>query len=123
MTVIARLALVLVAQLLWIQTASAKDDFLPPEQAYRYTARVEGDRVIVAWNIGVQDDDLVRQGISRVVQSCSEFAAALRSAIHQSAQIRWLGRVPDINWILCLAVLCERPARRQGRSTRAVIFK
>ena len=51
MTVIARLALVLVAQLLWIQTASAKDDFLPPEQAYRYTARVEGDRVIVAWNI------------------------------------------------------------------------
>ena len=51
MTVIARLALVLLAQLLFLQAASAKDDFLPPDQAYRYTARVEGDRVIVAWNI------------------------------------------------------------------------
>jgi thiol:disulfide interchange protein DsbD len=51
MTVIARLALVLLAQLLFIQAASAKDDFLPPDRAYRYTTRVEGDRVVVAWNI------------------------------------------------------------------------
>jgi thioredoxin:protein disulfide reductase len=51
MTVIARLAVLLVAQLLFIQAASAKDDFLPPERAYRYTTHVEGDRVIVAWDI------------------------------------------------------------------------
>jgi thiol:disulfide interchange protein DsbD len=51
MTVIARLAWVLLAQLLFLQAASAKDDFLPPEQAYRYTTRVEGDRVIVAYTI------------------------------------------------------------------------
>ena len=31
--------------------ASAKDDFLRPDVAYRYATRVEGDRVIVAWNI------------------------------------------------------------------------
>ena len=42
---------VLLAQLLLIPAASAKDDFLPPEQAYRYTTRVEGDRVIVTWTI------------------------------------------------------------------------
>jgi thiol:disulfide interchange protein DsbD len=29
----------------------AKDDFLPPEQAYRYSTRVEGDQLIVSWNI------------------------------------------------------------------------
>lgn len=29
----------------------AKDDFLPPEQAYRYATRVEGDRLIVSWKI------------------------------------------------------------------------
>jgi thiol:disulfide interchange protein DsbD len=51
MTVIARLVLVLLVQLLFIQAASAKDDFLPPERAYRYTTRVEGDRVIVAWDL------------------------------------------------------------------------
>lgn len=51
MTVIARLALVLLAQLLLIQGASAKDDFLSPDRAYRYTTRVEDDRVIVAWDI------------------------------------------------------------------------
>ena len=51
MIVIARLALVLLAQLLFIQAVSAKDEFLPPERAYRYTTRVEGDRLIVAWNI------------------------------------------------------------------------
>ena len=54
MTVLSRLwvtGVVLLAQLLLIGPASAKDDFLPPERAYRYTTRVEGDRVIVAWNI------------------------------------------------------------------------
>lgn len=29
----------------------AKDDFLPPERAYRYSARVEGDQLIVTWKI------------------------------------------------------------------------
>jgi thiol:disulfide interchange protein DsbD len=54
MTVLSKLwatGVVLLAQLLLIPAASAKDDFLPPERAYRYTTRVEGDRVIVAWNI------------------------------------------------------------------------
>ena len=54
MTVPSRLwvtGVVLLAQLLLVGTASAKDDFLPPERAYRYTTRVEGDRVIVAWDI------------------------------------------------------------------------
>jgi thioredoxin:protein disulfide reductase len=41
----------LLAQLLLIPAASAKDEFLPPERAYRYTTRVEGDRVIVAWTV------------------------------------------------------------------------
>lgn len=31
--------------------ASAKDEFLPPEQAYRYSARVAGDQLIVSWQI------------------------------------------------------------------------
>src|SRR5262245_22033834 len=31
--------------------AWAKDDFLKPEQAYRYSTRVDGDRLIVSWNI------------------------------------------------------------------------
>ena len=51
MTVIARLAWLLLAQVLLLPAASAKDDFLPPERAYRYTTRVEGDRVVVAWDI------------------------------------------------------------------------
>jgi thioredoxin:protein disulfide reductase len=54
MTVLSKLwatGVVLLAQLLLIPAASAKDDFLPPERAYRYTTRVEGDRLIVAWNI------------------------------------------------------------------------
>jgi thiol:disulfide interchange protein DsbD len=41
----------LLAQLLLIPAAGAKDEFLPPERAYRYTTRVEGDRVIVAWTV------------------------------------------------------------------------
>lgn len=31
--------------------AHAKDDFLPPEKAYRYSTKVEGDRLIVTWKI------------------------------------------------------------------------
>ena len=31
--------------------AVAKEDFLPPEQAYRYSARIENDRLIVTWKI------------------------------------------------------------------------
>jgi thiol:disulfide interchange protein DsbD len=42
---------VLLAQLAFIAAASAKDEFLPPERAYRYTTRVEGDRVIIAWTV------------------------------------------------------------------------
>ncbi|MBL8268672.1 protein-disulfide reductase DsbD [Steroidobacter sp.] len=34
-----------------IQSAWAKDDFLPPEQAYRYTVKAEGDHVVVSWKI------------------------------------------------------------------------
>ncbi len=43
--------LALLACLPLIHSAGAKDDFLPPAQAYRYSTRVEGDRVIVAWTI------------------------------------------------------------------------
>ena len=31
--------------------AHAADDFLPPQQAYKYTARVQGDQLIVNWKI------------------------------------------------------------------------
>jgi thiol:disulfide interchange protein DsbD len=31
--------------------AQAKDDFLSPDKAYRYTTRVEGERLIVSWDI------------------------------------------------------------------------
>lgn len=41
----------LLAAVLLIQSAQAKDDFLSPDKAYRYTTRVEGDRLIVAWDI------------------------------------------------------------------------
>lgn len=43
--VIALAAIVLPAHL-W-----AKDEFLPPEQAYRYSTRVEGDQLIVTWKV------------------------------------------------------------------------
>lgn len=32
-------------------SASAKDDFLKPEDAYRYSTRVEGDQLVVSWTI------------------------------------------------------------------------
>src|SRR5690606_7259889 len=31
--------------------AGAADDFLPPQQAYKYTTRIESARLIVSWNI------------------------------------------------------------------------
>jgi thioredoxin:protein disulfide reductase len=51
MKMIGRLVLVVLAQLLLIGAVSAKDDFLSPDKAYRYTTRVEGDRLIVSWDI------------------------------------------------------------------------
>jgi thioredoxin:protein disulfide reductase len=47
---LARLLLILSAIALPAQLW-AKDDFLPPEQAYRYSTRVQGDQLIVTWNI------------------------------------------------------------------------
>lgn len=48
-------ALLLMLCAVWSSTfatvALAKDDFLPPEQAYRYSTRVEGDQLIVSWKI------------------------------------------------------------------------
>lgn len=35
----------------WAVPAGAADDFLPPQQAYRYATRVEGDQLIVTWTI------------------------------------------------------------------------
>lgn len=31
--------------------AAARQDFLPPEQAYRYTVEAEADRIVVHWNV------------------------------------------------------------------------
>jgi thiol:disulfide interchange protein DsbD len=47
-TVLLSLAIVLfaIARPTW-----AKDDFLPPEQAYRYTVAAEGDRIVVRWQV------------------------------------------------------------------------
>lgn len=37
---------------LWaLPAAHARDEFLPPEQAYRYSTRIDGDRLIVTWKI------------------------------------------------------------------------
>ena len=35
----------------WSATSLAKDEFLPPEQAYKYSTRVDGDQLIVTWRI------------------------------------------------------------------------
>lgn len=54
---VARLAPACLAALAWLalpallQPAWAKEDFLPPEQAYRYTVKAEGDRVVVNWKV------------------------------------------------------------------------
>ncbi|WP_116808273.1 protein-disulfide reductase DsbD [Steroidobacter cummioxidans] len=42
------------AALAWLalaQPALAKDDFLPPQQAYRYTIDAAGDRIVVRWQV------------------------------------------------------------------------
>ena len=44
------------AALAWLGVLSAlpalaKDDFLPPDQAYRYTVEAEGDRLVVSWKV------------------------------------------------------------------------
>lgn len=52
--IMARFAAALSTALAWLalwQPALAKDDFLPPEQAYRYTVKAEGDKVTVVWKI------------------------------------------------------------------------
>lgn len=46
-----RMAAVVLATLCFARFADAKDDFLPPERAYEYATRVEGDRLIVSWKI------------------------------------------------------------------------
>lgn len=46
-----RLAIAALAWLCLGSPAQAKGEFLPPEQAYRYTARIEGERLVVTWNI------------------------------------------------------------------------
>jgi thioredoxin:protein disulfide reductase len=52
---VARLLLALLAGLAWliggIQPAAAKQDFLPPEKAYRYTVAPQRDRIVVVWTI------------------------------------------------------------------------
>ncbi len=34
-----------------VTQVSAKDDFMPPEQAYRYTARFEGEQLVINWQL------------------------------------------------------------------------
>lgn len=44
----------LAAALAWLalaQPALAKDDFLAPEQAYRYTIDADGDRIVIHWQV------------------------------------------------------------------------
>lgn len=51
---LARLLLAVLAVLAWLapmHSALAKQDFLPPEKAYRYTVAPRGDRVVVVWTI------------------------------------------------------------------------
>lgn len=48
---IARLASVALAWLTLSQPAFGKEDFLPPEQAYRYSIEAEGDRIVIHWRI------------------------------------------------------------------------
>jgi thiol:disulfide interchange protein DsbD len=51
MKMLGRLSVLLVVCLALAGVAHAKDDFLSPDKAYRYTTRVEGDRLIVSWDI------------------------------------------------------------------------
>ena len=43
--------LVMLAGLAPMQAALAKEDFVPPEKAYRYTVVPRGDRIVVVWTI------------------------------------------------------------------------
>jgi len=45
------LAAALLASAGFALSAQAKDEFLPPEQAYKYSTRVDGDRLIVTWKV------------------------------------------------------------------------
>jgi thiol:disulfide interchange protein DsbD len=47
----ARLLLAILVMLAWLQPAWAKDDFLTPDKAYRYTVVPRGDRLVVVWTI------------------------------------------------------------------------
>ncbi len=45
-------ALTLLLVALWVAPyAEARDQFLPPEQAYKYSTRIDGERLIVSWKI------------------------------------------------------------------------
>jgi thiol:disulfide interchange protein DsbD len=44
-------AIVLLVAVSVVRFALAKDEFLPPEQAYKYSVRAEGDQLIVTWKI------------------------------------------------------------------------
>jgi len=41
----------LMAMALGAQSAMAADDFLPPEQVFHHSARIDGDRVVVTWKV------------------------------------------------------------------------
>ncbi len=45
------LLLTLLGALCFARAASAADNFLPPEQAYKYSTRVDGDQLVVTWKI------------------------------------------------------------------------
>ena len=50
----ARLMLAVLVMLAWlisVQSAHAKQDFLPPDKAYRYSVEPRGDRLVVVWTI------------------------------------------------------------------------
>ena len=49
--VIAAIVALLVVLTAWPQRSDARDEFLPPEQAYKYSTRVEDDKLVVTWKI------------------------------------------------------------------------
>lgn len=52
MVQLAAAALALLAlQSVLLQPAWARQEFLPPDQAYRYTAEVDGDRIVIRWQV------------------------------------------------------------------------
>lgn len=44
-------ALALLSISLAVQSVQAADDFLPPQEAYKYSLRAEGDQIFVSWTI------------------------------------------------------------------------